>query len=148
MRISTDWIERHDMIKLPRIGSAVVQFVKYSIVGISNTLLTLGIIFVSMYVFRLSLQVSNILGYSAGLINSFIWNRRWTFRSTGRVRREMVLFFLVWLFCFLLQYGIINLLEHYDVLSPPLIQLSGNVVFTTLSFTANKFITFKPAKSG
>ena len=39
--------------------------------------------------------LANLLGYSVGVFNSFLWNRRWTFRMThagsGQLRRFLLL---------------------------------------------------------
>ncbi|MGL4491886.1 MAG: GtrA family protein, partial [Tannerellaceae bacterium] len=57
------------------------QVVKYGVVGLANTLFTALVIWVCMELFLWDPVVSNVVGYAIGLINSFVWNRRWTFRS-------------------------------------------------------------------
>ncbi len=53
----------------------MLRFIKYCMVGGLNTMLTLGVIFVSKSVFDVNPYVSNVLGYTAGVINSFLWNK-------------------------------------------------------------------------
>ena len=55
----------------------LVQLAKYLLVGVMNTLITLVVIFVCKIYLHVTPYVSNALGYLAGLINSFLWNRRW-----------------------------------------------------------------------
>ena len=50
---------------------------KYVIVGCMNTAITLGVIFVCKSLLDVNPYLSNALGYIAGLINSFIWNKNW-----------------------------------------------------------------------
>ena len=63
----------------------LVQLAKYLLVGVMNTLITLVVIFVCKIYLHVNPYVSNALGYLAGLINSFLWNRRWVFRSNGKM---------------------------------------------------------------
>ncbi len=50
----------------------VVQFLKYAIVGVMNTIITLGVIFVCKSLLGVNDYVSTALGYVAGVLNSFI----------------------------------------------------------------------------
>jgi putative flippase GtrA len=59
---------------------AVRQFVKYGIVGALNTILTFVIysVAVLLHVYYLA---ALLLGYLVGSLNSYVLNRRWTFRA-------------------------------------------------------------------
>ena len=59
----------------------VRQAIKYGIVGVSNTLITALVIWVMMKGLHCSDVLSNVVGYIAGVVNSFIWNKQWTFQS-------------------------------------------------------------------
>ena len=61
----------------------VKQAIKYGIVGVSNTVITAVVIWIMMKLFGCSDVVSNMVGYVAGVLNSFIWNKQWTFRSSA-----------------------------------------------------------------
>ena len=52
----------------------VKQAIKYGIVGVSNTVITAVVIWIMMKLFGCSDVVSNMVGYIAGVLNSFIWN--------------------------------------------------------------------------
>lgn len=54
---------------------SLLQLVKYGVVGCLNTALTLGIIFVCKSFLGVDEYLSNALGYVAGFVNSFLWNR-------------------------------------------------------------------------
>src|SRR5262245_54701182 len=57
----------------------VVQFVKFGIVGISNTLLTLVVYTVLLKVFGVWYLAASAVGFVVGAVNGFLLNRRWTF---------------------------------------------------------------------
>ena len=59
----------------------LVQFIKFGIVGVSNTLLTLVVYTVLLKGFGVWYLAASAIGFIAGAINGFLLNRRWTFRD-------------------------------------------------------------------
>lgn len=132
-----------------------IQLVKYGIIGVSNTLITLIVFYIINTWMGMGYAIANTIGYILGLINSFVWNRTWVFRSGGNLWREAGLFVLGFLICYGLQMGASQLL-----LSTPLhdIELSwlpmkntgeniimclSMVVYTLANYAYNRFVTFK-----
>jgi putative flippase GtrA len=65
-----------------RFDAPVVRhFVKYGIVGGSNTILTLAIYTILVKELGVHYLVALLLGYVVGSLNSYILNRHWTFRA-------------------------------------------------------------------
>ena len=145
----------------------LLQAIKYGIVGVVNTLLSLITIWVMMYlVFKASKEenvstmisvVSNTTGYIVGLISSFILNRIWTFHSKNRWDKEFVKFVGAFLICFIPQLLLVVFLNKYQgpdfkfsignysstITYSYICQLIGNVFYTSLNFLINKYFTFK-----
>jgi len=121
----------------------LIQFVKYGVVGISNTLLTAAIIWIMMKVCHSSDYVSNIIGYIVGLINSFIWNRRWTFENNSQLSKTAFKFIITFAISYLLQLGNLYLLLNYTTFDAYFCQLTSIVVYTSVNFILNKYYTFK-----
>lgn len=146
----------------------LVQSVKYGIVGVINTLVTLVVIWLIMrYVFGIENEIkattlesstSNVIGYIAGLLNSFFLNRSWTFKSKKNWKPEFVKFILGFFICYIPQLILLNVLNTYikiDSVSFELFghdyvlnfsyicQIIGNVFYTILNFIFNKYYTFK-----
>lgn len=132
------------------------QFVKYAIVGVMNTLLTLGVIFLCKSVFGFNPYVSNALGYAIGLINSFMWNRSWVFKAAdGRISRQAIKFITGFAVCYAVQFAVVWLLNQssfgtleWDIMGFSLsgygvATLIGNVAYTVCNFVFNRLITFK-----
>ncbi|MBS7375686.1 MAG: GtrA family protein, partial [Muribaculaceae bacterium] len=83
------------------IRTTMVQLIKYGIVGVSNSLITLIVIFLFNSVLNLSLLLADVVGYVAGVINSFIWNKQWVFKTHDtKLVKEMSLFVTGFLICF------------------------------------------------
>lgn len=133
----------------------ILRFVKYCMVGGLNTLLTLGVIFLCKSVFGVNPYVSNAAGYAVGLINSFMWNKRWVFHSSGGYRRKALRFLLGFAVCYALQFGAVWMLSQsrfgdveidlgmvvisgYGVAT-----LLGNVLYTLANFIYNRLVTFR-----
>jgi putative flippase GtrA len=122
------------------------QAVKYSIVGVGNTLLSLFIIWIMMKVFGCSAIASNVTGYAAGVLNSFIWNRRWTFGSSDAWIWSAIRFALVFGVCYLMQLGLLIYLDAHLPIDPYYNQVIAMIFYTCINFLMNKYFTFKKQK--
>lgn len=141
--------------------SNILQFLKYACVGVLNTLVTLCVIFLCKVIIGINPLVSNAIGYVCGVINSFIWNKRWVFRSSGAYAREAVTFLVGFFICYGLQLLTLWLLSYQTHLKEwewhiaaftlsgyGLATIIGNVVYTISNYIYNKLLTFRstPAK--
>ena len=122
---------------------SLIQFIKFGIVGIFNTLLTALTIWILLKVFHCSDYLSNLSGYIIGLINSFIWNRKWTFESKAKVSVTIFKFMVTFAISYLFQLGNLYLLLHFTHIDPYLCQLLSITVYTVINFILNKYYTFK-----
>jgi putative flippase GtrA len=125
-----------------RSGRSLARFLA---VGVSNTL-------ISYFSFLLALTaleghrwrgaVAQAIGYSLGILWSFVWNRYWSFESKGCLAREMTLFIISQMVCLLLSVGLIGI--AVDVLEVN-VTLSWVVVMgavTLLNFGLLKIVVF------
>jgi putative flippase GtrA len=65
-----------------RLNAQVVrQFVKFGIVGVSNTLLAFAVYTLLLKAFDVWYLVASAIGFGVGAVNGFLLNRRWTFRE-------------------------------------------------------------------
>lgn len=71
---------------------------RFSLVGVLNTLVDFTIFTMFNGVFGMDYIVSQISGYSLGIANSFIFNKKWTFNETkgnSKAYYELLRFVLV-----------------------------------------------------
>ena len=123
---------------------AIKQAIKYGVVGVINTLITAVVIWIMMKLLGCSDVVSNIVGYIAGVLNSFIWNKKWTFKSTEKWVGSAIRFGVVFGVCYLLQLGLlVFVLDTYLPIDPYYNQLIAMAFYTVINFVMNKFYTFK-----
>lgn len=70
------------------------QAIRFATVGVSNTVIDF-IVFMLLQSFT-GVVAAQFIGYGAGTLNSYLWNRRWTFaRGKGWDIGEMIRFLLV-----------------------------------------------------
>lgn len=124
-------------------GVIIRQALKYGLVGVGNTLITAAVIWVMMKIFGTSDVVSNIIGYAVGLINSFVWNKKWTFNSSASWRSSALKFGVVFAVCYLLQLSFLLYLNATLTIDSYYNQLIAMVFYTIVNFIMNKFYTFK-----
>lgn len=118
------------------------QLVSYGIVGLSNTAITAVVIWVCLKMAGMSPELSNVLGYAAGVINSFVWNSKYTFKSAYNWRK-FVTFVVVFLVCYVIQFGFLLWLKNNSDIDSYVQQLIAMLVFNVANFVLNKFVTFK-----
>jgi len=126
-----------------KISKSLIQFIKFGIVGVSNTLLSALTIWILLKVLHCSDYISNIVGYIVGLVNSFIWNRKWTFDSKTKVTDTLFKFILTFGVSYLFQLVNLYILLHYTSIDSYVSQLLSIVVYTGINFVLNKIYTFK-----
>lgn len=146
----------------------LIQMIKYGAVGVINTLTTLVVIWIVMHlVYGIgdesnasseAVGVSNFVGYTMGLLCSFVLNRSWTFKSHKKWVKDFIKFMMVFLICYIPQLLLVFLLNSYAnmnniqfslfnhehlINAAYIYQLIGMVFYTILNFICNKYYTFK-----
>jgi putative flippase GtrA len=118
------------------------QAVKFSIVGVINTFISFIIIFFLQNVILLYYVIANAAGYSAGIINSFFWNKFWTFKSKESIKKEVLFFIIVTGVSYIVQLLAVILVKEKFGVNVNYAQLIGIIVYIILNFIGNKFLTF------
>ena len=67
----------------PRWGS-LLQFIKFGIVGVSNTLISLAVYWLCFYSLHLHYQLSNLIAFVISVTNAYYWNSRYVFQKGKR----------------------------------------------------------------
>ena len=120
------------------------QLIKFGMVGVMNTLVDFIVYQVLVY-FGLHYAVAQCISYSCGLLNSYFFNSRWTFKETKKyTKQEFARFILV----NLVSLGISVLLLRlcYEVLgitSDLVAKLIVTALVMVINFIGNKLFVFK-----
>jgi putative flippase GtrA len=121
----------------------VVQFVKFGIVGVSNTLLTLVVYTVLLKVFGVWYLAASAIGFVAGATNGFLLNRRWTFREHVGDAFTPVRWAIVQGCGLGIDEVLLYLFVHDAHLDKLLAQVFATAVVTVTTFFVNRAWTFR-----
>lgn len=69
----------------------IVQWLRFAVVGVSNTLLSTAV-FAVLFHLGVPYLLGSALAFALGALNSYTFNRRWTFRSHGPRAPELARF--------------------------------------------------------
>lgn len=121
----------------------LVQFVKFGIVGVSNTLLTFAVYTLLLKVFGVWYLAASAIGFGVGATNGFLLNRRWTFREHVGDPLTPVRWAIVQSCGLGINEGLLYLFVHEAGVDKLLAQAFATVVVTVTTFLANRTWTFR-----
>lgn len=121
------------------------KVLSFLIVGVVNTLIGLAAIFMAKGFLLLNDVSSNAIGYSIGLLVSFILNRSWTFRHKGSVTSAAILFLIVQAVAYSLNLLCVLSLIKLGVNSYAAQSLSV-LPYTLVSYVGSVYFVFTPEK--
>lgn len=121
------------------------QFMQFALVGVSNTLISLGIYYLLLH-FNVYYIIAHVVGFLISVLNSFFWNSRFVFR---RQTHKKIAFFKT-----LISYGVTFLLSTsllylmVDIIGVPdkIAPIINMFITTPLNFLLNKFWAFGKKK--
>ncbi|MFH1171027.1 MAG: GtrA family protein [bacterium] len=140
---------RQTFERLPFIGTSVgaQQLAKFLLVGVTNTAwdYALYVIFTRGWLgFHMHFLAAQLLAFTGSVLNSYIFNKRWTFRDLDpRHHVKLTKFFVVNVIALIfyesLLYVLVGKLRIYDLLAKALVI----VPVILWNFFANKYWTFR-----
>jgi putative flippase GtrA len=121
----------------------LVQFVKFGIVGVSNTVLAFAIYTVLLKVFGVWYLGASAIGFVVGAINGFLLNRRWTFAGHVGDSLTPVRWGVVQSCGLALNEGLLFLFVDGAGVEKLLGQAFATVIVTVITFLVNRAWTFR-----
>ena len=124
-------------------------FWKFILVGVANTLVGTGIMFVFYNVFHFSYWISSASNYIFGSIFSYVLNRLFTFESKNKAAKTLPKFVINITLCYLIAYGVAKPLVAYVLsefaqnIQENVAMLSGMCLFVVLNYIGQRFFVFK-----
>jgi putative flippase GtrA len=132
------------MLRMP----FVLQFVKFGVVGVSNTLIFFLVYTLLLKVFGVWYVAASGIGFAVGAVNGFLWNRAWTFKGHVGDALTPVRWFVVQTSGLLVNLGLVYLFVDGLGLGELEGQAVTIVIVTVLTFLANRAWTFKGHAEG
>ena len=116
--------------------NAVIQFIKFSIVGFSNTVISLFVYYVLLWL-KCNYLIANAISWIISVFNGFYWNNKYVFKNENTWLKALIRTYISYGFSFILgNILLIVLIEFFKVseIIAPLIIL---VITIPLNFLMN-----------
>lgn len=135
-------------LKGENLKDVIIQFIKFGIVGVSNTLISLAVYYVCVLALGWHYQVGNLLGFVIGTTNAYFWNSRYVFkmgahRTFAEHAKSYAKTFVAYGGTFLLSTALLWLWVDRLGISDKIAPLINLCITIPLNFVINKFWTFK-----
>ena len=135
------------MSKIKELLAKYKSFIRFAIVGVINTLVTIGVNTICNNVFMLHLQVSWVIGTAAGITNSYIMNTLWTFESKGGSKQKNTVQMIKFVAVNLVSLGATTLALTYLVenrgVNKNIAQFPMIVISQLINYSGYKFWVYK-----
>ena len=127
-----------------RFRALAAQFIKFGMVGVSNTLISL-LCYYAFLAMGCHYLVGNTIGFLASVVNAYFWNSRLVFREKQETQagRAFAKVFLSYLGSFLLSTGLIWLMVEVLGISDRIAPILRLLVTIPLNFVLNKLWAFR-----
>lgn len=125
------------------------SMLRFLLVGVVNTLVGAGIMFLLYNLAGCSYWLSSAANYVVGGVVSYFLNKYYTFKNTERSWRQVLRFALNVAVCWLLAYGIakplaLRLLAGFDEkLQTNAAMMAGLCLYTALNYFGQRFFAFR-----
>jgi len=122
------------------------QAVRFGMVGVLNTGVDLGSYWILtrfIPLFENAHVLAKAISYTLGVINSYLWNRSFTFRSQVQSPKRFMIFFLINLIAVGINSGLMALSLHVLRIPEWAGLLLATAITMTWNFITSKFVVFR-----
>lgn len=125
------------------------SFIRFILVGIINSAVGGGIMFVMYNLGNFSYGFSSLCNYIAGGILSYFLNKFFTFRDKSKTIKQFILFSVNVIVCYVLGYslswlvGVLFFSNVQEVLRGNISLLFGMFFYTVLNYIGQRFLVFR-----
>ncbi|MFL0571662.1 GtrA family protein [Priestia megaterium] len=123
-----------------------ISFIKFALVGVVNTLIDF-VVYALLTTIGVNYILAQWVSYSAGILNSYVMNRKWTFeRKEKSSRREVISFVIVNLITLSLTSFLLTVLYNKWGISLLISKLLITIVSVGINFIGTKLFVFTTKK--
>lgn len=124
------------------------QALRFGLVGLANTAIGLSAIYAVLHYFSTDPAIANAIGYTIGMVLSFILNRTWTFRDSRTITNALPRYILLAAISYLINLVVVLSGTYHFGVGPYLVQFFGIGVYTLSMFLGCRWFVFKtPSQS-
>lgn len=120
------------------------KMAKFAVVGVSNTAVDFAVFVALVYGAAMSSGWAQCISFAIGVLNSYWWNRRWTFRAAGKGgMSEIARFFALAILAFLAATALLLGLERGLGWSPVPAKAASIFVSLAVNYAGNRLWVFR-----
>ena len=123
-------------------NTVLLQFIKFGIVGVSNTAVNFCVYYLLLWL-GVNYLVSNVAAWFVSVLNAFYWNDRYVFQSNCKSFAALLRSYISYGFSMLSGTAFLYLLVEFCGVSKVMAPIFVLVLTIPLNFMLNKFWTFR-----
>ena len=127
---------------MPWLYSISVEFIKFAMVGVSNTVIGYGMYYILLYL-KFHYLPALVISFLLGLMNSYFWNKYWVFTSEQHFKRELPRFVVVYALTLALNAALLPVFVEVLKIDPRIAQLFFLLFLPILTFLGLKYWGFR-----
>lgn len=126
-----------------------ITMLKFILVGIVNTAVGMGVMFLFYNLFHFNYWISSASNYIVGSIVSYFLNKYFTFQNKSKDAKVIVKFIINITVCYLVAYGVAKPVVVYlfssfsQSVQDNAAMLAGSIFFVGLNYIGQRFWAFK-----
>jgi len=125
--------------------AAQQQFMRYVLVGLISNAILYGI-YIVLTSLGMGPKLAMSLFYGVGVIQTFVFNKQWSFRFNGAAAPALVRYATTYAFCYVINFSALMLLVDQMELPHQWVQGVMIVVIAIMLFLAQRYWVFAPTK--
>ena len=120
----------------------IIQFIKFGIVGLSNTVIALAVYYGLLWL-GINYLISNTISWIVSVFNAFFWNNKYVFKNENTWITALLRTYASYGFSFILGSFLLYVFVDWLGISKIIAPLVLLIITIPLNFLMNKFWTFK-----
>lgn len=134
------------------LGFFDITTIKFLMVGVINTLVGTGLMFILYNIFSVNYWISSASNYVVGSIVSYFLNKYFTFRNKEKSWKQILEFAANITICYLLAYGVAKPVVSWmfrgfdEKIQGNLSMLAGMCLFVILNYLGQRLFVFRKSE--
>lgn len=123
-------------------GIIFKQFLKFGIIGVSNTIISLSIYYLLLN-FGINYILANIVGFIISVLNAFFWNNKYVFKNSLNKKNKVLKTYISYGITFVLSNLLLFIFVNFLGISKIIVPIMNLVIITPINFILSKYWAFK-----